>query len=300
MHSYGASSAKYPKVGIACLFLASLGRAYAQSPSPPPQAQGYSLAFDEEFVTQDLSPNDTGVYTWYQGIWFDHVPAPVSNFNWSAGQMALTWMPSQASGDTSMTTLSPSKLYYQSFRYGYIEAKMKWDVVTGAWPAFWMIPVQDANGTDEYNGTKEAGELDIFEGQGAYPNIYYGTIHNWVNNTNAWSNVPNYYKLPASNDFSQFHTYGVLWVPPTGTASGQVTWYYDNKPILTAPTPAIFDQQNFYLVLGMQGGVNWQEGNRTGITATEMTLTVDYVRVWQNLSTSSTSTLIKPVTPLSH
>jgi beta-glucanase (GH16 family) len=247
----------------------------AQLFSPPAQASGYSLAFDDEFNTADISPNGSGLYTWYPGVWFFHTPAPPANFIESTGQLQLVWTSNQAFPETSIETLSANKLQATTFRYGYFEARMKWDPVTGAWPAFWMISIQDATGQNYYNGVKEAGELDIFEGQGAQPSTFTGTIHDLVNNTQGISNRNNTYHLPANNDFSQFHIYGMLWQP------GTVTWYYDNQPLMSAPTPAIFDKQDYFMILGMQEGANWQFGNLTGVTASQMALTVDWVRVWQ-------------------
>ena len=241
---------------------------------PPPQAPGYSLAFDEEFTTPDISSNGSGLYTWYPGVWFFHTPAPQSNIVQSPGELQLTWDSSQASPETSVETLSANKLQSTTFRYGYFEARMKWDVVTGAWPAFWLTPIQDALGEDYYNGVKEAGEVDVFEGQGAQPNTFTGTVHDWVNNQD-YINNNNTYRLPANTDFSQFHTYGLLWQP------GMVTWYYDNQPLMSAPTPAIFDKQDYFMVLGMQEGATWEYGNRTGVTATQMALSVQWVRVWK-------------------
>ena len=54
--------------------------------------------------------------------------------------------------------------------------RAKWDVVKGAWPALWLIPVQDAAGQALYAGVRNTGELDIFEGSGAAPHTYFGTL----------------------------------------------------------------------------------------------------------------------------
>ena len=66
----------------------------------------------------------------------------------------------------------------------------------------------------------------------------------------------------------------MLWVP------GQVTWYFDDQPLMSAPLLR-FDKQHFFLMLGMQEGANWTLGNMAGVTASSMHLTVDSVRVWQ-------------------
>jgi beta-glucanase (GH16 family) len=149
---------------------------------------------------------------------------------------------------------------------------MKWQPVVGAWPAFWLIPVQAA--TNE--GQRESGEIDIFEGQGSQPRMFFGTIHRWSSSHQLESNSPhNRFRLPPATDFAEFHTYGLLWVP------GRVTWYFDGVPLHSEQTYEIFDRQDYFLVIGMQEGVDWKEGDQTGVTAQSLRLTVDWVRVWQ-------------------
>lgn len=259
----------------AALFLASLASAYAQT--APPQAAGYNLVFSDEFDALNISPTGTGSYTWYPGIWWESktpLPSLIADSN---SAVTLTWSATGGMNDTSISTLSRDGTSGRTFRYGYFEARMKWDVATGAWPAFWMVPKQAAQ------GATDTGELDAFEGQGSQPSAYFGTLHEWNGTTEVWHSSPNSASLPASNDFSQWHTYGMLWVP------GQVTWYYDNVALFSSPTTAIFDAQDFFLVLGMAEGANWTHGDMAGVTVSDLNLSVDWVRVWQSGTTSSSS-----------
>jgi len=185
----------------------------------------------------------------------------------------MDWTTSMKSTpELDLVTASHDGANYHAWRYGYFEARLKWPKNSmGAWPAFWMIPIQNINGSSTF------GELDIMEGQGgAYPNTVFTTIHNWVNgvdknNNNATSAV----NLPSGTDMSQYHTYGVLWTP------GHVTWYFDNQAINSASTYPIFDTQNYYLLLTNQVGANWSVGNMSGVTATDIQMQVDWVRAWQ-------------------
>lgn len=256
----------------------------AAQPDVPPQASGYKLAFEDNFNTLDLATDGPGedqksrVHTWYPGVWWSSKPTELGNISVSKSILALTWTRNHPGRDTrtSITTLSHDKRQFKAWRYGYFEARMRWDVVKGAWPAFWLIPVQDATGQNVYDGVKKTGEIDIFEGQGGLPHTFYGTIHEWWLNTGTdHSNRNNAFHLPEDADMSQFHTYGLLWKP------GQVTWYFDNHPLHSEKTPEIVDRQDFYLVLTMQEGVNWTGDDLSGVTATRMTLNVDWVRVWQ-------------------
>ena len=261
-------------------------------PLPPPPVQGYCLAFSANFAKMgpagstyqplNLSSNGTGSYTWYNpGIWYEHA-APSSNIlvttdvppgGTATQALELLWTKGQTpAGDTTISTTATNGSYYSGWHYGYFEVRMAWDPVVGAWPALWMQPIQNI-----LTPGVEQGELDIFEGQGATPNFFYGTIHDWLNGVSVASNSPNNYRLAPGVNVAQFHNYGVLWVP------GQVTWYFDNWPVHSVATYPIFDNtsQLYYLMLGSQEGANWIYGNTSGVSATSIPMYVQWVHVWQ-------------------
>lgn len=258
------------------LWIGYHGLMSGQQPSltAPSQAAGYSLAFHDEFDSLDLSPDGLGDHTWYEGVWFNHKHAPLSNISVSSSILSLAWRRGQQSPDTSITTLSRDKRYSHTWRYGYFEARMRWDVVNGAWPAFWLIPLQDATGQAVYGGAKETGEIDVFEGQGDHPRTFYGTVHDWLNQHDT-ANKNNAFALPSGTDLSQFHTYGLLWTP------GKVSWYLDDQLLHSESAPPIMDKQDFFVVIGMQEGANWKYGNLSGVSSSVMTMGVDWIRVWQ-------------------
>ncbi|MDP9053036.1 MAG: glycoside hydrolase family 16 protein [Acidobacteriota bacterium] len=244
---------------------------------PPPQAAGYKLAFHDEFDSLDLSPGTAGEHTWYANVWFDHRRPPAENIRVENSQLGLTWKKDQGSDNTSIETASPDGQHVKAWRYGYFEARARWPRVNGAWPAIWMLDSEGVRGENIFGGHKDSGELDIFEGQGDRPGTFFGTIHHWVDNKRIESNSDgrNIYLLHPGADFGQFHNYGVLWEP------GKVTWYFDDRPLHSEKTYAVFDRQSYFLILGMQEGVNWKSGDLSGLRNSEMTMYVDWVRVWQ-------------------
>jgi len=290
-------SSREPGWLIRSCWLAALLPPFAASPmvgaTPPPQAAGYALAFSDDFVSLDLSPNGAANHTWYDGVWSYHNPAPLANISTANSELSLVWKANQGPSDTSIETLAQGNPNYRAWRYGYFEARMKWDVVAGAWPAFWLTPVETALGQDFYNGVQEQGEFDIFEGQGDEPHTFFGTIHDWVNGKGT-ANANNFWELPSSVDFSQYHTYGMLWVP------GKVTWYFDDQPLMSAPTPAVVDKQTYLMILGIQEGAAWQYGNLSGVTASSMKMTVDWVHVWQPQAAGTPSATPQTLTSASN
>jgi len=245
---------------------------------PPSQASGYRLAFSTDFNPLNLSPNSVGSYTWFNpGIWWE-TPAPYNNIYLLNSALDLVWMLGQTNADTSVSTAAQDGSYYQGWHYGYFEVRMRWDTVNGAWPAIWMIPIQDILTP----GQQEEGELDIFEGQGNTPDIFFGTIHDWKNGQDvANNNCCNAYQLPADVDLSKFHTYGALWTP------GHVSWYFDDCLLNSVEPYPIFDdlQQNYYLILGSQEGADWTAGSTSGVSATNMWMQVERVHVSQREGT---------------
>jgi virginiamycin B lyase len=263
---------------FAVSFVSAVAALAGVPPTAPPQANGYNLVFNEDFSAFDLSSNGYGTHQWYPGIYFDSpLPLPgaisVGESSVSNSTLNLQWSRSSGQTNTSIEGCAYQAGNCNTYRYGYFEARMKWDVTTGAWPAFWLVTEQSVW------GQRLVGELDIFEGQGNDPTHVYGTINEWNGpNDLVYTNSPvsNRFQVPAGESLSGWHTYGLLWVP------GKVTWYFDNNELGYAATPSIFDQQDFFIILGSQEGNDWSMGNLTGVSANSINLSVDWVHVFQS------------------
>lgn len=229
-------------------------------------AAGYSLVFADEFDTLSLSPNGSGSYNWYPGLWYYDTPPPAGQFAVSNSIINIKWSASTGQTETQMSTLRNDGVTGRIFHYGYFEARMKWDVTKGAWPVFWL--------DSGLAGATTSTSIDIFQGQGDSPTWYNATVSAYTGSTQTFRSSPNSVNLQPV-DFSQYHTYGALWT------TGQVTWYFDGNPVLSTSVPANSDAQSYYLVLGMLEGVDWTPGDTTGVTVSNLNLNVDYVHVWQ-------------------
>jgi hypothetical protein len=251
---------------VAALLAILTGMCWAQS--PPPQAAGYTLVWSDDFTTFDLSPNSLGNYTWYNpGMWWQS-PAPSANISALGSILNLIWTRGQSPANTSVATCAKDGSYCRTWRYGYFEARMRWDTVTGAWPAFWMIPKEG------HSNAKEQGEWDIMEGQGQ--NNYQVHVHDWNNGVNNQCGYQ--YNPPVGVNLTDMHIYGMLWTP------GQIKFYFDDALIYTCPMTlnSTIDSQNYFIILGSQEGVNWTYGNLTGVTANTIAANFNWVHVWQN------------------
>ena len=124
----------------------------------------------------------------------------------------------------------------------------------------------------------ESGSNSTSSRDREFPTAYNGTVHDWFAQNGYRTdtfNLPNYSWLSSDNDFSQWHTYGVLW------ESGKVTWYWDNNPLFLSSAG-----DHGYAGRGAHSefneGPNWSFGDTNGVTSTDLKLNVDWVRVWQN------------------
>lgn len=258
--------------------------------TPPSQASaaGFStLAFDDEFTTANIAPtlSSSSTYNWYPGLAFETKPIDPSQIAFSSDTLTLNWNRTQWESskrcDTSIESESTAIKGF-NLRYGYVEVRMKWDNVVGSWPALWLLPVQGMQ------GSQQTGEIDMFEGQGLDTH-FYGTLHTWNGNTDTWNtNANDRFKTPAGTDYSQWHTYGLLWTPPTGGNPGTITWYLDDVAVGSANTTSspnsLFDQQNYFLILTDQEGISGQAGGTchpdTDGSPEDINMSVDWVHVW--------------------
>lgn len=163
-----------------------------------------------------------------------------------------------------------------SWKYGFIEARLKITDRKGAWPAFWMMP-QDS----VYGEWPASGEIDIMENA---PSINEGCNHRVFSSLHASGHYNANPKSIGAKTFdanlsSEWHTFGIMWTEQ------EITCYYDDIAVggyenngKVADWP--YDQ-NFYIIL------NLAIGGKLGGTSDAPSLggnaefLVDYVRVYQ-------------------
>ena len=101
--------------------------------------------------------------------------------------------------------------------YGVFEIRAQLPAVTGAWPAFWLIPADNS----------APAEIDVFEQFGATPNVFTTTLHTGQSGRHATEGQSNQGATAGG-----FHTYTVDWEPD------YITWYFDGNAVFRQPTPA--------------------------------------------------------------
>jgi len=172
----------------------------------------------------------------------------------------------------------------RDFLYGKIEARIKVPTGQGMWPAFWMMPTDNA-----YGGWAASGEIDIMETNNntdfIQGTIFYGG--QWPNQIHTYS----IYRPGGVNFSDDFHVYTLEWEPD------MMKWYVDGIHYSTkissqwysngAPSNprAPFDKR-FHILLNVAvGGKYTGCTNPSCITASfPQQMVVDWVRVYQKTS----------------
>ena len=291
-----------------------------------PGASGYSLYFDEEFNNESMiDVNHTGAngYNWYVGQFFGS-PTTSSTMYSVSGTGTLTISGCPVTWGSTIHTTEPDANNGQGFHGTvftagggvYFEARIAMmntsSIGSNAWPCFWSTDMKRDTGLNEQMPGNpldyEEIEDDFMEynptwGDGCG---YLSTMHDWcgtiatgtsynINNDN------NLLPLTLSTDFTQWHTYGSLWVPGTadngwmgyrqeffdGVPQAAVCWQGNQVgtfPPIGSYLFSLKDQDQFEVILGAsQGGTP--------------TMQVDYVHVYA-VSPSSVTFVPNGLTPV--
>jgi len=181
-----------------------------------------------------------------------------------------------------------------TFKYGYIEARMKMPQGVGNWPALWLLP--DGNYQPKVS---TPGEIDVTEWYGNFPNKAWSTLHFPATVISGGSETVTAITAATSsaNALSDaFHVYGVAWLP-----SG-ISFFLDGKLIRTIDSNSVatwpFDNF-FYLILST--GVGPQPNTIFGGTWDgwqSSTFSIDWIRDWKlNGYGEVVKKIVTPMTP---
>jgi beta-glucanase (GH16 family) len=160
----------------------------------------------------------------------------------------------------------------KDFLYGRFEASIKIPPGRGTWPAFWMLPSDNA-----YGNWPKSGEIDIMEHVGYDPNKVHISVHTEAYNHLIRTEKTSSKVLPTA--ISEFHKYRVDWTPYSvrGFVDDVQVFEFINKNTGYSSWPF---NKKFFLILNIAVGGNWggAQGVDDGIFPTKME--VDYVRVY--------------------
>jgi hypothetical protein len=232
-------------------------------------AVGYlSNTFSSTFTSSTVDINQTKApgYQWYFTNFYSIPPTPSSSVAINPDQSISLGTAGSSSDIATAVSLGGNNWRGTTFGGGaYFEATLKFSPAgvmanSSTWPAWWSQSIEHAasSGIGDYWIGQQTGyehfiEPDFFEYDTwsfAGNSTYGGAVHDWfgvygtttascantglcqINNTSGsgskFSNSE--IALPTSTDFTQYHTYGYLWVPATSSTLGYAQYYFDEKP----------------------------------------------------------------------
>lgn len=231
-----------------------------------PRAASYQLVWSDEFNGTSVDQSKWNIDTGNPGVNNEEEYYQASNVTESGGNLIITAMQQNVGGQpyTSAKLNTSGKF---SVQYGRIEARIQLPMVTGTWPAFWML------GTDISTvGWPTCGEIDIMEHVNT-TNTILGTMH--------WNGGNGHVQYGGSTTTTpgDFHVYAVEW-DNTG-----IRWYVDNTLYVTGNTLNNINntgafQLPFYIILNLAMGGDLP-GNTVDNGSLPCNMLVDYVRVYK-------------------
>jgi len=245
--------------------------------------QGYKLFWSDEFDSSSLNQSKWIFETGNNGGWgnneLENYTNRTQNCSVQNGILTITAAKESYGGYnyTSARIKTQSKF---SVKYGKIEARMKLPYGQGIWPAYWMLG-------DNINQVSwpSCGEIDIMEligGQGR-DNTVHGSAHWGGDYTNSYS-------LASGIFANDFHVFDITWDQKS------IVWHVDGISYSTLDiTPAALSafQKNFFIIFNLAVGGSWP-GNPDNTSVFPQTMQVDYVRVYQDTSSSPSISIASP------
>jgi len=235
--------------------------------------EGYKLVWQDEFDEGDVPSQDKWWYETGGGGWGNNEVQ-----TYVAGSQNGTVLATISNGTLKIQARKiDGKVYSirmntkKYWTYGWFEARLKVSDVSGAWPAFWMMP-------QNYTAWPKDGEIDIMEyaiatqGKNKVSSSIHCEAFNWPAETQKT------HVQSITNAASEFHVYALEWT------ADQMNFYVDGQVHLTFKNDGQgyshwpFNQ-DFYLKLNMAWGGNM--GGTTNDSGLPATYEVDYVRVFQ-------------------
>jgi hypothetical protein len=251
-------------VAATALLTMPVAAVYAATGSAPPAAAavGYNRNTFTSFKPGDIDMDDTGKsgFAWYPYHYFGS-RAQSRNITVNAdGSVTLNGDVTGPNGELTTTAPARNSAKFVGVAFGggaYIEAAIKFDPVVArdknlkGWPSFWALSLEHAaTGAAQWNGKPQGYEhfveVDILEYDLTEPNLglnYYGAnMHDWYGAYNktcagqgfcdAWRGYSEVKTaVDPTTDFTQYHTYGFLWVPASAAAEGYAQFYFDRNPV---------------------------------------------------------------------
>jgi beta-glucanase (GH16 family) len=241
---------------------------------------GYSLVWNDEFNYEGLPDTgrwgyQVGGFGWTAKELQHYMDADPDNVNVSEGHLTITARQENFKRNKFTSTRLVSKRK-ADFQQGYFEIRAQFPRGQGLRSAFWMV-----GDTVSKMGWPNAGEIDLVEHYGTFPNMVNAAVQT---PDNAW-NIEGKGQLGGATTVEgieeDFHVYACHWTEDAITFSvdGRAYWTYERdyaREFLGWPF-----QWPFYLVANLSVGGTRGPIGKYDPAVFPAEFKIDYVRVYQ-------------------
>lgn len=247
-------------------------------------SQNWQLVWSDEF-TNGISSDwsfETGAGGWGNNELEYYLPQNATVQN---GVLQVT-AKNQSYGGANYTSARMKTQGKKSWTYGKIEASISLPGFQGSWPAFWMLGDNISS-----LGWPGCGEIDIMEQINTSASVY-GSVH-WKDQNGNQADYSN----SGSTSITGFHLYSIEWT------TDYIRWFIDGNKyneINISNNAGSTEEfhRNFFILLNLAVGGNWP-GSAVNNGALPASMSVDYVRVYQDNGTVTNTNTQTGVTNLS-
>jgi|SRR6185503_2449002 len=229
------------------------------------------LVWSDEFNGTSVDGSKWNIDVGNPGVNNEKEYYQASNITETGGNLVITARQQSVGGQpyTSGKMETSGKF---SITYGRIEARIKLPMVTGTWPAFWML----GNNIGSV-GWPNCGEIDIMEHVNT-TNTILGTMH--------WNGGSGHVQYGSSTTTTpgDYHVYAVEW------DTNSIRWYVDNTLYVTGNIQNNINNTGafhlpFYIITNLAIGGDLP-GNTIDNNSLPTTMMIDYVRVYNIINSS--------------
>lgn len=235
--------------------------------SKPSAKATWQLIWSDEFNGTGVDQSKWNIDVGNPNVNNEKESYQAANLTESGGNLVITARQQNVGDGQPYTSGKMNTSGKFSIQYGRIEARIQLPMVTGTWPAFWML------GTNIGSvGWPNCGEIDIMEHVNT-TNTILGTMH--------WNGGNGHVQYGSSTTTTpgSFHIYAVEW------DNTSIRWYVDNTLYVTGNIQNNINntgafQLPFYIILNLAMGGDLP-GNTIDNNSLPCTMLVDYVRVYK-------------------
>lgn len=266
--------------------------------APIYDANAMTLSFSDDFDYEG-APNsevwgyDIGNnYGWGNGE-LEYYTDSSDNVYVEDGELSITAR-KQNMGTCSYTSARLKSL--KSWTYGKFEVSAKLPKGEGLWPAIWLLPTDDC-----YGAWPDSGEIDVMECTGKTQNYIHGSLQTQAQNFKCAAGDQTA-QTEILDDYSEFHTYGLVWTPEYITILVDGVEYFKSQrnlaePLNTEEYPFV---QAFHLMLNIAVGGS-MGGDTIDDSALPQSMVINSIKVYDlglenfSLNANPVSTYTLPV-----